>query len=50
MSSAAPLVTLGAALGRVPHVLHETRKASMHAEVLVKMVDSRRAVIELRLT
>ena len=50
MSSATPLVTLGAALGRVPHVLHGTRKASMHAEVLVKMADNCRAVIELLLT
>ena len=47
MSSAALLVTLGAALGRVPRVLHGTRKASMHAKALVKMADGRRAVIEL---
>ena len=50
MSSAALLVTLGAAPGRVLRVLQETRKASMHAEALVKMADGRRAVIELLLT
>ena len=44
------LVTPGAAVGRVLRILHGTRKASMHAEVLAKMADSHRAVIELLLT
>ena len=47
MSSAAPLVTLGAALGRVPCTLHVTRRASMRAEVLAEVADGRRAVMEL---
>ena len=47
MSSAAPLVTLGAALVTVPCVLHMMRKASVRAEMLAKMADGRRAVIGL---
>ena len=50
MSSATPLVTLGVALGRVLRVLHGSRKANMHTEVLAKMADDRRAVIEVLLT
>ena len=50
MSSATLLVTLGAALGRIPRALHVMRRASMHAEVLAKMADNCRAVIGLLLT
>ena len=50
MSSAAPLVTLGAALGRVSCAFHVTRRASMRAEVLAEVADSRRAMMELLLT
>ena len=39
MSSAALLVTLGAALGRVPCALHRMRRASMRAEVLAEVAD-----------
>ena len=47
MISAAPLVTLGAALGRVPCALHMTRRASMRTEVLAEVEDGRRAVMDL---
>ena len=50
MSSAALLVILDAALGRVPCALHMMRRASMHAEVLAEVADSRGAVMELLLT
>ena len=43
------LVTPGAAMGRVVRVLHGTKEASMHAEVLAKMAYSRKAMIELLL-
>ena len=50
MSSAALLVTLGAALGRVPSALHMMRRASMRTEVLVEVADGCGAVMGLLLT
>ena len=50
MSTAAPLVSLGAALGRAPCALHVTRRASMCVEVLAEVTDGRRAMMELLLT
>ena len=49
MSSAALLVTLGAALGRVPCALHMMRRANMHAEVLAEVADGCGAVMGLLL-
>ena len=49
MSSAALLVTLGAALGRVPCALHMMRRANMRAEVLAEVADGREAVTRLLL-
>ena len=50
MSSAALLVTLGAAPGRVPCALHMMRRASMRAEVLAEVADNSGAVMGLLLT
>ena len=50
MSSAALLVTLGAALGRVPCALHRMSRASMCAEVLPEMANGCGAVMGLLLT
>ena len=50
MSSVTTLVTLDAAVGRVTRIFRRTKEASMHAEVLAKMADNRRAVMELLLT
>ena len=50
MSSAALLVTLGAALGRVPCALHMMRRASMRAEVLAEVENGYGAVMGLLLT
>ena len=50
MSSAALLVTLGAALGRVPCALHMMRRASMRAEVLAEVADGCGAMMGLLLT
>ena len=50
MSSAALLVTLGAALGRVPCALHMMRRASMRAEVLTEVAKGCGAVMQLLLT
>ena len=44
MSSAALLVTLGAALGRVPCAHHTMRRASMRAEVLTEVANGCGAV------
>ena len=49
MSLAALLVTLGAALGRVPCALHNMRRANMHAEVLAKVADDCGVVMGLLL-
>ena len=50
MSSAALLVTLGAALGRVTCALHMMRRASMRAEVLTGMPNGCGAMTRLLLT
>ena len=50
MSSAALLVTLGAALGRVTCTLHMMRRASMRAEVLTEVANSCGAVMQILLT
>ena len=50
MSSAALLVTPGAAMGRVPCALHMMRRASMHAEVLAMVEDDCGVVMGLLLT
>ena len=41
------LVTLDAAVGRVLRIFRRKKEASMHAEVLAKMADNRRAMIDL---
>ena len=50
MSSFALLVTLGAALGRVPCALHMMRRASMRTEVLAKVADGCGVMMGLLLT
>ena len=50
MSNAALLVTLGAALGRVPCALHMMSRASMRAEVLAEVADGCGAMMGLLLT
>ena len=50
MSSTVPLVTLGAALGRVTCSIHMMRRASMRTEALAEVADGQRAVMELLLT
>ena len=50
MSSVTMLVTLGAAVARVLRILRRAKEVSMHAEVLAKMADSRRAVVGILLT
>ena len=50
MSSAALLVTPGAALGRVPWALHMMWRANMRAEVLAEVADGCGAVMGLPLT
>ena len=50
MSSAALLVTLGVALGRVLCALHMMRRASIRAEVLVEVANGCGAMMGLLLT
>lgn len=50
MSIATLLVTLGAALGRVPCALHMMRRASVRVEVLAEVADGCGVVMGLLLT